>query len=184
MVTNWILLESPDRELREKLVTPTSQRLLYVKVAMVKGFSIEEIYKLSGIDPWFLDRMYEIYELERELKEADDVLATPELLRLAKRYGFSDRQLAFLCEKSERDVRQSREVHGVHPVFKTVDTCAAEFEAFTPYHYSTYERESESVTSDREKIMILGGGPNRIGQGIEFDYLLCPRLLRAARRWM
>ena len=159
-----------DSEIREKLVKPTSQRLFYIKAAVVKGFSVEEIYKLSGIDPWFLDRMCEIYEVERALKDADDVLTNPEMLRQAKRYGFSDRQLAFLCDASELDVRQSREALGIHPVFKTVDTCAAEFEAFTPYHYSTYERESESVASDREKIMILGGGPNRIGQGIEFDY--------------
>jgi len=159
-----------DSEIREKLVMPNSQRLLYIKAAVVKGFSVEEIYRLSGIDPWFLDRMVEIYEVECEVRDAKDVLSNRELLRHAKRYGFSDRQLAFLCVCEESDVRAARDTLGIHPVFKTVDTCAAEFEAFTPYHYSTYEGENESLASDRKKIMILGGGPNRIGQGIEFDY--------------
>ena len=158
-----------DSAIREKLVTPNSQRLLYIKAAVAKGFSVEEIGKLSGVDAWFLDRLYEIYEMEFRLR-ATDVLADRDLMREAKRHGFSDRQLAFLCGKGEVEVRQRREALGVTPVFKTVDTCAAEFEAHTPYHYSTYESESESVVSDREKVMILGGGPNRIGQGIEFDY--------------
>jgi len=158
-----------DKEVRENLVNPSSQRLFYIKVAMAKGFSVEEIHQLTRVDPWFLDRLYEIFELEQRLSSAD-VLDDPQLLRQAKEYGFSDRQLAFLQGCDERSVRRARESHGIRPVYKTVDTCAAEFEAHTPYHYSTYDRENESVTSDCKKIMILGGGPNRIGQGIEFDY--------------
>jgi len=158
-----------DKELRERLLNPSSMRLFYTKVALAKGFSVEEIHRLSGIDPWFLDRLTDIFLLERRLAD-EDVLNDPELLRQAKASGFSDAQLAHLRGASERSVRERRLALGVRPVYKTVDTCAAEFEAYTPYHYSTYELENESVTSDRKKIMILGGGPNRIGQGIEFDY--------------
>ena len=162
-------LKIPDKEVRERLVNPSSVRMFYIRVAMAKGFSVEEINRLSRIDPWFLDRLYEIYELEQQIR-AGDVFADAGGLLEAKAAGFSDRQLAHITGRSETEVRQRRQELGVCPVYKTVDTCAAEFEAHTPYHYSTYERENEAVASDRRKIMILGGGPNRIGQGIEFDY--------------
>ncbi|MEE2659168.1 MAG: carbamoyl-phosphate synthase large subunit [Candidatus Latescibacterota bacterium] len=164
-------LKVSDAEVREHLVNPNSQRLFYVKLAMAKGFSIEEIYRLSRIDPWFLDRLHEIFQAELQLQHhRDTLLDDDDLLRRAKAMGFSDRQLGEIIGKREKDVRARRFELGVRPVFKTVDTCAAEFEAHTPYHYSTYENENESVYTDRRKIMILGGGPNRIGQGIEFDY--------------
>jgi carbamoyl-phosphate synthase large subunit len=124
---------------------------------------------LTGIDPWFLDHLYQLSELEWRLK-GEDALENAALLRQAKEWGFSDRQLAHLHQIDEASVRQRRRELGIRPVYKTVDTCAAEFEAYTPYHYSTYDREDESRRSDKKKIVILGGGPNRIGQGIEFDY--------------
>ena len=162
-------LRVSDQEIRERLVNPSSQRLFHIKVAAAKGFSLEEIHRLTRIDMWFLDRLYEIFELECALGERP-ILDDPSMLRRAKGFGFSDAQLAYLQECDEETVREKRRRHGVEAVFKTVDTCAAEFEAYTPYHYSTYERENESRRSDRDKIVILGGGPNRIGQGIEFDY--------------
>ena len=162
-------LKVPDKEVRERLVNPSSMRLFYIRVAMAKGFSVEEISRLSRVDPWFLDRLCEIFELGQQVADGD-VLADAVALRQVKAAGFSDRQLAHLTGLGEAEVRQRRQALGVRPVYKTVDTCAAEFEAHTPYHYSTYERENEAVASDRRKIMILGGGPNRIGQGIEFDY--------------
>ena len=162
-------LRVSDQEIRERLVNPSSQRLFHIKVAVAKGFSLEEIHRLTRIDMWFLDRLNEIFEMECAVRERP-ILDDPALLRGAKEFGFSDAQLAFLQGCDERTVREKRRDQGVEAVFKTVDTCAAEFEAYTPYHYSTYERENESRRSDRDKIVILGGGPNRIGQGIEFDY--------------
>ncbi|MCY3763668.1 MAG: carbamoyl-phosphate synthase large subunit, partial [Gemmatimonadetes bacterium] len=159
-------LRVSDQEIREQLVNPSSQRLFHIKVAVAKGFSLEEIHRLARIDMWFLDRLFEIFEIECALGERP-ILDDPALLRRAKAFGFSDAQLAYLQECDELTVREKRRRHGVEPVFKTVDTCAAEFEAYTPYHYSTYERENESRRSDHDKIVILGGGPNRIGQGIE-----------------
>ncbi|MDP6059994.1 MAG: carbamoyl-phosphate synthase large subunit, partial [Pirellulaceae bacterium] len=158
-----------DKELREKLSRPNSQRIFYIKLAIDKGYTHEKIYNLTGIDPWFLDHLYQLSELEWRLVK-EDARENPALLRQAKEWGFSDRQLAHLSECDEVSVRDRRRELGIRPVYKTVDTCAAEFEAHTPYHYSTYDREDESVRSDRKKIIILGGGPNRIGQGIEFDY--------------
>ena len=158
-----------DTELRESLVTPNSRRLFFIKAAIEKGYTNEQLYQLTGVDPWFLDNLYQISELEQRLKR-EDPFADEALLRQAKEYGYSDRQLAFLKGCGEKEIRQRRQELGIIPVFKTVDTCAAEFEAHTPYHYSTYERENEASRSDKKKIMILGGGPNRIGQGIEFDY--------------
>ena len=158
-----------DQGLQERLTTPNSQRVFYLKAAIERGYTVEQLHRLTGIDPWFLDNLCQVWELEQCLRTegaADDLA----LLRQAKEYGFSDRQLAFLQGCTEAEVRQRRREGGVRPVFKTVDTCAAEFEAYTPYHYSTYEHEDESRRSDKKKIMILGGGPNRIGQGIEFDY--------------
>ncbi|MEC8933511.1 MAG: carbamoyl-phosphate synthase large subunit [Candidatus Latescibacterota bacterium] len=163
-------LRLSDAEVREGLVNPSSQRLFFIKAAMDKGFDVEEIHRLSRVDPWFLDRLVEIFDTGRQIASQDDILTDRGSLHHAKAMGFSDRQLAFLRSTSEDKVRQARHEQGVRPVYKTVDTCAAEFAAYTPYHYSTYEQEDESVSTDRRKIIILGGGPNRIGQGIEFDY--------------
>ena len=159
----------PDKELRERLVRPNSQRLFFLKLAIEKGYSVDRLYELTRIDPWFLDNLRQIFSMELRLRR-EDIFSDPVLFRQAKEHGFSDRQLAALKGGDERTVRQRRRAANIAPVFKTVDTCAAEFEAYTPYHYSTYEREEEARPSDRDKIMILGGGPNRIGQGIEFDY--------------
>ncbi|HJP32967.1 MAG TPA: carbamoyl-phosphate synthase large subunit [Candidatus Latescibacteria bacterium] len=161
-----------DAEVREHLVRPNSQRAFYIRTALQKGFDVDEIQRLTHIDPWFLDRLVEIFHTERDLTaDGADPLADQASLRRAKEEGFSDRQLAHLTGRTEVDVRRQRIEMGVRPVFKTVDTCAAEFEAHTPYHYSTYELENEAVpTTQKRKVMILGGGPNRIGQGIEFDY--------------
>ena len=163
-------LRVSEHEVRDRLTRPTSSRLFYVKAAIAKGFSTEEIHQLSKIDPWFLDRLEEIFQMERRLRGSQSLLEDAELLLEAKRFGFSDAQLASLSGVEAKVIRERRRELDIVPVFKTVDTCAAEFEAHTPYHYSTYETETESAPSDRRKIMILGGGPNRIGQGIEFDY--------------
>lgn len=156
--------------LRAGLRQPNSQRLLILRDALRIGISPTEIHELSKIDPWFIDNIRQIVELEDQLR-ATAPHWSPELLRTAKRYGFSDRQLAHLAGCTELEIRARRKALGITPVYKLVDTCAAEFEAFTPYYYSTYDPgEDESIPSTRKKIMILGGGPNRIGQGIEFDY--------------
>ncbi|MDA0334952.1 MAG: carbamoyl-phosphate synthase large subunit, partial [bacterium] len=165
-------LRVSDAEVRKHLLRPNSLRPFYIRTALQKGFDIEEIQRLTRIDPWFLDRLLEIFHTEQELTaDGADPLAHAAGMRQAKESGFSDRQIAHLTSHTESEVRKRRLELGVRPVFKTVDTCAAEFEAHTPYHYSTYERENEVViTTGKRKIMILGGGPNRIGQGIEFDY--------------
>jgi len=161
--------ETSDKELREKLSAPNSQRIFYLKLAIEKGYSLDQLYKLTGIDPWFLDHLFQLSAFEQELS-VEGVLEDPVLLRRAKEWGYSDRQLAFIVGADEESMRAKRSALDIVPVYKTVDTCAAEFAAHTPYHYSTYEREDEAERTDRKKIMILGGGPNRIGQGIEFDY--------------
>ena len=161
--------KTSEKELREKLSAPNSLRIFYLKLAIEKGYSIEQLYKLTGIDPWFLDHLFQLSAFEEELS-VEGALADPLLLRRAKEWGYSDRQLAFIAGIGEDEMRNKRYALGIIPIYKTVDTCAAEFAAHTPYHYSTYEREDESERTDRKKIMILGGGPNRIGQGIEFDY--------------
>lgn len=160
-------------EIERKLFRPNSERIFYIKYALQNGFSVEEIYRLTGIDPWFLNNIRQIVDLEEELKryKGHPLCEIPqEIFKKAKSYGFSDRQLAFLWGRSEDEVRKERERRELFPVYKLVDTCAAEFEAYTPYYYSTYEIENEAKVSDRKKVLILGGGPNRIGQGIEFDY--------------
>jgi carbamoyl-phosphate synthase large subunit len=164
--------------IKQKLIVPNKDRVFFVRHALQAGMGVEEIHALSMIDRWFLKNIEEIVELEKELDayKADlPIFSRKEtipvdLLRKAKRYGYSDRQLGTILGLTEDEVRQWRIGLGVESVFKLVDTCAAEFEAYTPYYYSTYETENESRHSDRKKIMILGGGPNRIGQGIEFDY--------------
>ncbi|HEY6839012.1 MAG TPA: carbamoyl-phosphate synthase large subunit [Geobacteraceae bacterium] len=160
--------------LHDKLRTPNWERLWYLGDALRSGMSVEEVYRLTGIDPWFINNIRQIIEMEEELKkvtveeEAKENLR--DIVRDAKRYGFSDKMLGRLWRKTEVEVRQLRLDLNIRPVFKRVDTCAAEFVAYTPYLYSTYEEECEAEVTDRKKIMILGGGPNRIGQGIEFDY--------------
>jgi len=160
-------------QIRAQLRTPNPERIFAVRHAMQLGLSVEDIYELTGIDPWFLDQMQQLLETEKFLKRTPLKQLTKERLYEVKRQGFSDRQIAFATKTTEDEVRAYRKQLGVIPVYKTVDTCAAEFEALTPYHYSTYEEDSEVIPSDRQKVMILGGGPNRIGQGIEFDYCCC-----------
>ena len=161
--------------LKEKLHVPGWERMWYLADAFRSGMTTEEISALSGIDPWFLNNIAQIINKEAELIAKSAQLATKddeftELLREAKQYGFADRRLATLWQVTEDDVRKLRHDLNVLPVYKRVDTCGAEFEAYTPYLYSTYESECEAAPTGRQKIMILGGGPNRIGQGIEFDY--------------
>ena len=159
-----------------KLGKPGDQRVWYLRYAIKYGMSVEEIYELTGIDPWFLDNLFEIVELEDELRQRGKLDAVDDaLLRQAKQFGFSDRQLAHLLDATEMDVRAERKRRGIVATFKAVDTCAAEFEAYTPYYYSTYEDEDETPPKKpgQKRVMILGGGPNRIGQGIEFDYCCC-----------
>ncbi|MES1022969.1 carbamoyl-phosphate synthase large subunit [Gloeocapsa sp. BRSZ] len=160
-------------QIRAQLRTPNPERIFAVRHAMQLGLSTEDIYELTGIDPWFLDKMQQLLETEKFLKRTPLEKLTKEQFYAVKRQGFSDRQIAFATKTTEDAVRAYRKQLGVIPVYKTVDTCAAEFEAYTPYHYSTYEEESEVQPSDKQKVMILGGGPNRIGQGIEFDYCCC-----------
>jgi carbamoyl-phosphate synthase large subunit len=159
------------RALEGLIATPTADRLFYVADAMREGMSVKEVHERTRIDPWFLNQIHRIVSFEGVIESASELDA--ELLREAKRLGFSDAQIALLRGVMEGEVRSLREGLGVRPVFGRVDTCAAEFVAHTPYLYSTYETESEAVVSTRRKVVILGGGPNRIGQGIEFDYCCC-----------
>ncbi len=159
--------------LREKLITPNCERIFYIHHAFQNGMTVEELAGLTKIDPWFLRQIEELVAFEKELSSFDLSGLSNDLLRNAKRAGFSDRQLAYLLEASEDDVRARRKATGIEAVYKRIDTCAAEFDANTSYMYSTYEDEDESRPTDRRKVIILGGGPNRIGQGIEFDYCCC-----------
>ena len=173
----WGTPQQPgDAEIRAHLATPGAQRIWYVRYALKSGMSVEQIHELSAIDPWFLDQLSQIVELEGTLRGAGSLAAVDDAtLRRAKQYGFSDRQLATLLQAAELEIRQARQARGIVPVFKSVDTCAAEFEAYTPYFYSTYEDEDETPPKrpGQRRVIILGGGPNRIGQGIEFDYCCC-----------
>ena len=168
------LSEKERAQLLDKLRTPNCDRVWYVGDAFRCGMTVDEIYQLTAIDPWFLHNLRQIIEMEEELKkvkiQGESKERQKELLWDAKRYGFADKYLAMLWNMKEGEVRALRLAVGVKPVFKRVDTCAAEFVAHTPYLYSTYEEECEAEPTDRKKIIILGGGPNRIGQGIEFDY--------------
>ena len=173
----------PDDKISLRLEEPNASRIFYVKYALQKGWPIEEIARLSQIDVWFIAQMAEMLHLEKKLVDtiAQQGTLPDVLLRQAKEYGFSDAQLAKIMNKTEKEIRQWRKEKGIVATFKLVDTCAAEFEAYTPYFYSTYESEDEAIvqiqkTADptrTKKIVILGGGPNRIGQGIEFDYCCC-----------
>jgi carbamoyl-phosphate synthase large subunit len=154
--------------LRAALRRPTSDRVYQLKRAFAAGLDIDEIFGLTRIDPWFLAQLRELYEAEQWFAAQQDTGGT--VLRRMKRLGFSDRQLARIRGVTERQVREQRHEHGVRPTYHMVDTCAGEFPAATPYLYSSYEDETEAPASDRPKIVILGSGPNRIGQGIEFDY--------------
>ena len=172
--------ELPERSvIVAKLATPNSERIFFLRYAFLAGFTVDEIFELTKIDPWFLHQLREIYEMEQDLKRhrlpsapADArPAATPELLRRAKQFGFSDVQLAHLLGSDFATMRAERKRLGIQTTYRLVDTCAAEFEAFTPYYYSSYGDENEVMPGgEKRKIMILGGGPNRIGQGIEFDY--------------
>ncbi|HEY7727836.1 MAG TPA: carbamoyl-phosphate synthase large subunit, partial [Candidatus Eisenbacteria bacterium] len=158
-----------DARIREKLLTPDPDRIFFVKRALELGWEHSEVHRMTGIDPWFLDQIQQVVDLERRLAPG----LPDETLREAKRMGFSDARIAALVGLTEGVIRARREKAGILPVYKRVDTCAAEFESYTPYLYSTYERECEAEPTDRRKVMILGSGPNRIGQGIEFDYCCC-----------
>jgi len=155
-------------ELLDLMRRPHDGRLSLVQRALWAGAGIDAVYQATGIDPWFLDQICQINEMADSLTGADSL--ERHLMEDAKRLGFSDAQIGSLRGLSDDEVRELRHLWGLRPVYKTVDTCAAEFEAKTPYHYSTYDEEDESEPSDRDKVIILGSGPNRIGQGIEFDY--------------
>jgi carbamoyl-phosphate synthase large subunit len=172
-------------EVRKKLITPNAERIFYIRHALLLGMKVEEIHELTKIDPWFLHHISDIIDLEKEIRsygakvrdlelwkiQIPHQLRLPEpLFRKAKEFGFSDLQLAYLLGVDETTLRKMRKEKGIVPTYKLVDTCGAEFEAYTPYYYSTYEIEDEAKISSKKKVIILGGGPNRIGQGIEFDY--------------
>ncbi|MFW6035172.1 MAG: carbamoyl-phosphate synthase large subunit [Halothermotrichaceae bacterium] len=179
-------------EIKSKLIIPNNQRIFYLRYALILGMNIDTLYQYTKIDKWFLYNLKQILDMEiklRESKISTDKLKSSntnsdsagntapaiasidkDLLYQAKQYGFSDKQLAFIFDIGEKEFRKYRNEKSVEAVFKLVDTCAGEFKAYTPYYYSTYEVEDESRQSDKSKVMILGGGPNRIGQGIEFDY--------------
>jgi carbamoyl-phosphate synthase large subunit len=165
--------ELPDlSEIRTKLTRPTCMRVFYIRYAFLAGLTVEDIFELCKIDRWFLQQIKEIVDLELQIKDA---VKKPNglnqaLIKKAKESGFSDVQIANLNDMTPKEVHTLRESLGVKTVYRLVDTCAAEFEAYTPYYYSSYGDENEIIPSDKKKIMILGGGPNRIGQGIEFDY--------------
>ncbi|MBL8181675.1 MAG: carbamoyl-phosphate synthase large subunit [Blastocatellia bacterium] len=167
------LQDISDAELQRKLARPNSQRFSYITYALQNGYSIDEIHRLTRIDRWFLDQLSQVMELQSEIGDKQLSEYSSDELRKAKEFGLSDRRLSFMSGVSESDVRNRRKSEGLAPVYKRVDTCGAEFESFTPYMYSTYEEECEAAPTDRRKIMILGSGPNRIGQGIEFDYCCC-----------
>jgi carbamoyl-phosphate synthase large subunit len=157
-------------EILRRLRIPNHERVFYIRYAIKEGMRIDEIAQLTKIDRWFIDRIKNIAEMEERLERFSLTTITDEVLREAKTLGFSDRQIAYLLKTSENDVRKRRISAKTVAVYKMVDTCAGEFEAKTPYYYSTYEKENEATPTGRKKIVILGSGPNRIGQGIEFDY--------------
>jgi len=163
--------------LTQRLVTPHPERLSYIRYALRQGHTVKQLAKMTSIDPWFLYQLKEINDMQLEVEKHPMESIPTEVLRGAKRMGFSDGRLAGVWrldgKGAQEKVRHLRKKHGVLPVYKRVDTCAAEFESFTPYLYSTYEEEDEAAPTDKKKVIILGSGPNRIGQGIEFDYCCC-----------
>ncbi|MFN6189339.1 MAG: carbamoyl-phosphate synthase large subunit [Planctomycetia bacterium] len=163
-------------DIRARVATPDPDRVWYLRYAIKAGMTVAELHELTAIDPWFLDQLQQIVELESLVRTVGSLSAIDDgLLRQAKQCGFSDRQLAVMLGCSEMEVRDERKKRGIVATYKSVDTCAAEFEAQTPYYYSTWEEEDETrpKTPGKKRVMILGGGPNRIGQGIEFDYCCC-----------
>jgi len=163
--------------LTQRLVTPHPERLSYVRYAIRQGHPIKQIAKMTSIDPWFLYQLKEINDMQLELEKHPMESIPVDILREAKRMGFSDGRLALTWRQDgkggQEKIRHLRKKHGIKPVYKRVDTCAAEFESYTPYLYSTYEEEDEAAPTTKKKVVILGSGPNRIGQGIEFDYCCC-----------
>ena len=159
--------------IRQKLITPNPDRVAYLLQALVDGYTVEDLVELTHIDPWFLTELSEVAAMTRELAEHTIESLPPDLLREAKRAGFSDARVARLVKARPSDVAGKRGDSAIFPVYKRVDTCSAEFESYTPYFYSTYEEEDEAAPTTNRKIIILGSGPNRIGQGIEFDYCCC-----------
>ncbi len=159
-----------DKVIKQKLGTPCAERIFYIRYAFLAGYTIEQVFDLTKIDPWFLHQLREIFDMELELKPQTLASVDVALFRRAKQFGFSDAQLANIFKTDLSAVRSERKRRGINTTYRLVDTCAAEFEAFTPYYYSSYGDENEVLPSTKRKIMILGGGPNRIGQGIEFDY--------------
>ena len=157
----------------KRLLTASPERLSYVRYAMAQGWSVRDIHELTNIDPWFLEQLKTVVDFQRKIEGETIETVSSETLLEAKRMGLSDNRLARLWNTDEDTVRIKRKQAGIQAIFKRVDTCAAEFESFTPYLYSEYESECESEPSDRRKVIILGAGPNRIGQGIEFDYCCC-----------
>ncbi len=181
-ITDKALKSAPEdliEKIKEKIRIPNDERLFYIRYGIKLGLTDGEICKLSNIDAWFIENIKQIVRLEEEVEKSrvrntKSVLRiSRELLRKAKQCGFSDVQLAYLLNSTEKDVRLYRKKHNIKAVYKLVDTCAGEFKAEKPYYYSTYETDNESVPSQNKKVLILGGGPNRIGQGIEFDYCCC-----------
>jgi carbamoyl-phosphate synthase large subunit len=163
-------------DIRAKIATPDPDRVWYLRYAIKAGLSVDEIHEITAIDRWFLDQLQQLVEIESLLRTLGTLAAVDDgTLRMAKQAGFSDRQLATLLGSSELEVRAERKRRGIVATYKSVDTCAAEFEAQTPYYYSSWEDEDETRPKEpgRKRVMILGGGPNRIGQGIEFDYCCC-----------
>ena len=166
------------RILTQRLVTPHPERLTYLRYALRQGHTVKELARMTSIDPWFLHQLKEATDLQAEIEKHPFESVSPELVREAKRMGYSDARLADLWhipngKGATEKVRHFRNTHGITPVYKRVDTCAAEFESYTPYLYSTYESEDEAEPTPQKKVIILGSGPNRVGQGIEFDYCCC-----------
>ncbi len=159
-----------EENISQMLAVPNQDRLFYIKHSIENGETIENIFNYTKIDPWFLENIKQLVDFEKSFKDKKLKNVSEYEIREAKKLGYSDMQLAYMLECSEKDIRDFRKKNKIKAVFKTVDTCAAEFEAYTPYYYSTYEDENETVDSSKKKIVILGSGPNRIGQGIEFDY--------------
>ncbi|HID06654.1 MAG TPA: carbamoyl-phosphate synthase large subunit, partial [Armatimonadetes bacterium] len=162
--------QKSDMELEELLRVPNDERLFYIAEALRRGMLVREIYQLTNVDPWFIEKIRGIVKMEERLRQTalDDL--NPALLLKAKRMGFCDKYIADLMGVGEEEIRAKRRAWQIQPVYKMVDTCAAEFEASTPYYYSTYERENEAGHTKRKKVVVIGSGPIRIGQGIEFDY--------------